>query len=245
MQYFQHPEHIPAEQIIADYDRMMELIEWTDDLALIGGEPFVYPDLEKVLQAVGEHPMTNKKVGCRYVITNGTILPSETVFDALAKYGFEVCISNYREKSKHLLEIVQACFRHNIPCRILPLMYWINISQMAQGCTQKSERELLAMRQRGCYTRCRTVADGRFYLCTFHRSLRWLKAVPGGEQDSVCLQDDNAREKIAKLLDMDRPLPSVCSYCTGCGRWDGESAALRFPPAEQAKQPLPYEKFEK
>lgn len=244
MQYFQHPEHIPVEQIIADYDRIMELIEWTDDLDIIGGEPFVYPELEKVLHAVGEHPMTKKKVGFPYVITNGTILPSENVFAVLAQYGFGVCISNYREKSRHIFEIVNACFQHGIPCRIFPLRYWIDIAQMVPGGAQRSEKEMLAMRQRGCYIRCRSVADGRFYLCSFHRALRWLKAVPGGDQDSVCLQDDDAREKMAKLVDMNRPLPTVCDYCAGASLWDRESDVFRFPPAEQAKQPLPYEKFE-
>ena len=77
MQYFSHPNDIDVDVVINDYNRMLELIDWTDDVMLIGGETLLYRNLGKLVEEIYKNPNTSKKVGIVRVLTNGTILPND------------------------------------------------------------------------------------------------------------------------------------------------------------------------
>ena len=96
MQYFEHPQNIEYSQVIKDYNRMIKLIDWTDRIVIIGGEPFLYNDLDKVIDGIFNNPQTKKKVGAIKIITNGTVIPNNKVLQAIKKNKIIIWISNYK-----------------------------------------------------------------------------------------------------------------------------------------------------
>lgn len=242
MQYFTCPQDIPVTTIISDYNRMLQLIDWTDEVLIMGGEPFMNRELSAVLEAVKNHPETDKKVGMIRIVTNGTILPDNKTVDLLAESNITVWISNYKEHSKRIVELIHLFQMHHIKFEVLGLSYWANVQQLVQRDEPLSTDELLE-RRRTCWKRHHAVSEGKFFLCAFSNFANKLGAVPYDEGNFVNIYDENAKEKIVKYLDSSTALPISCSWCNGNfpESWEGEN---RFPVAEQTHEVLQYHKFE-
>lgn len=233
------PADVPADIIISDYNRMLDLIDWTDDVMVMGGEPFMNRSLADVLDAIRANPETKKKVGTVHVITNGTMLPSERTMDALAAADVVVLISNYRENSRKISELLQALCRKHIRYNVLHHDGWANVQQLIPHEKPLTPEELLELRK-VCTVRCRAVYEGRFYLCNFGAYAGKLGAVPYSESDSVDLYTGDAKERLVKYFDPAAPLPAYCSWCSGNSAEIWED---KIPVAEQTDRPLPYQRF--
>lgn len=238
IQYFEHPTDFETKNIIKDYNRIIELIDWTDRIVIIGGEPFLYGELDEVLNGIFKNPNTEEKVGAVKIITNGTVIPSKKVLEAIKKYGIIVWISNYGEKSRKIGELIDIFRKEKIDYNVLPLRKWSDVIQLNNEKNIQSKEQLSARRKNGCVTRCRTVANGKFYLCSLLKSMDCLGIEPFGDTDGVNLYASDAREQIVNMLDMEKPLPNACSFCSGCSQKDWDAASINA--AEQVKKPLVY-----
>lgn len=238
IQYIKEPTDLEVEQILSDYDRTIELIDWTDRIVIIGGEPFLNPNLDKVLDGIFKNPKTIEKVGAVKIITNGTVIPKTSVMDAISKYGVTVWISDYGEQSRQMGELISAFRIAKVNYYVMPTRRWSNVIQLNDKKNIQTRDCLLVRRKEGCVTRCRTMANGKFYLCSLLKTMDYLGISPFSTNDYVDLYDENAREQIMKMLSMENPLPNACSFCTGCSEEDWNEAGIDS--AEQTKTPLPY-----
>lgn len=93
---------------------MLELIDWTDDVMLIGGETLLYRNLGKLVEEIYKNPNTSKKVGIVRVLTNGTILPNDEILKEFSKHNLVVEISNYGSKSRKIDELIEKLIRYKI-----------------------------------------------------------------------------------------------------------------------------------
>lgn len=236
IQYFEHPQDMEYSQVIKDYNKMIELIDWIDDIVIIGGEPFLYDDLDKVIDGIFNNPQTKKKVGVIKIITNGTVIPNNKVLQAIKKNKIIIWISNYGDKSRKLGELINILRQERIDYTVLPLQKWSDVIQLNNEKTIQEDAKRLKRRKDGCVTRCRTVAGGRFYLCSLLKSMDFLGIKPFGSGDYVDLYEDDARTKIMRMLDMNTPLPRACSFCSGCSKVDWDNASIKV--AEQISRPL-------
>ncbi len=238
MQYFEHPYLIPPEEVIRDYNRMMELIEWTDDILLLGGEPFVHKELYKVLDAIHRHPDTARKVGRRLIVTNGTIVPDERTMDSIAADDFIVWISNYHEHSRRLGELVRALQKRSIPFSVNN-QKWVYTNQLEPP--EKPDWERLAEIREACITRHRAVGHGKFFLCCFLNGAEKLRAIPANPENYVDIYAEDAREKLYDYMARSMPMPEGCLWCSGnfLEAW----RSRQIPTAEQTEKPLPYTKY--
>lgn len=222
--------------MVKDYNKMIELIDWIDDIVIIGGEPFLYDDLDKVIDGIFNNPQTKKKVGVIKIITNGTVIPNNKVLQAIKKNKIIIWISNYGDKSRKLGELINILRQERIDYTVLPLQKWSDVIQLNNEKTIQEDAKRLKRRKDGCVTRCRTVAGGRFYLCSLLKSMDFLGIKPFGSGDYVDLYEDDARTKIMRMLDMNTPLPRACSFCSGCSKVDWDNASIKV--AEQISRPL-------
>jgi hypothetical protein len=71
-----------------------------------------------------------------------------------------------------------------------------------------------------------------------------LKAVPQYEDHYIDIYDENAKEKIAKYISWDMPLPKACSWCSGDSmrEW-GDSSYIVYGSVDQLKKPLEYQTY--
>ncbi len=242
MQYFAHPKDLDCNDVISDYNRMLDLIEWTDDVLIMGGEPFVYNDLDKIIRGIKDNPKTENKVGMVKIVTNGTIVPNQKVIDELSGTDISVMISNYGKYSRKINELITSFQRFQVKYDVLDIGNWGYVQQLVDRDEPMTEEELTEKRKK-CWKRHHAISEGRFYLCAFSNFSQKLCAVPYSEKNYVDLYDDDARMKIIDFLDPNHPLPESCSWCNGNfpENWEGDG---KIPVAEQSNVVLPYRKFE-
>lgn len=238
IQYFQNPLNLEAKEIIKDYGRMLELIDWVDRVVVMGGEPFLYENLDDVLEGIYQNTKTKEKVGAIKIITNGTIVPKDTTLKTMSKYGTIVWISNYGKQSRNISELIRCLRKNKIDYSVMPILEWSDVIQLNKVMTVQTEEVLKYRRKNDCVTRCRTIANGRFYLCSLLKTMDCLKINPFSITDYIDLYDESAREKMRDMLDLDKPLPQACSFCTGCSEAKWNEGGIKA--AEQSLQPVPY-----
>lgn len=242
MQYFTFTEDVCTEVVLKDYNRMLDLIDWTDDILILGGEPFMNKELDKIVAGVLDNKKTELKVGTVKIVTNGTIVPNDRLLNVLSNSNVVVEISNYRENSKSIDDLVGKFLKYNIKYFVINIQHFVYTSQLEKNVEPMSKEELLSFRAR-CSNRCRVVSNGKFFLCAFLRSAHMLKAIPKTQDGYLDIYDENIKDKLAHYLSGTEPLPIACSWCSGDSKelWNNEKYYV--PVAEQVNKPVEYMKY--
>lgn len=96
----------PYKEIIYDLEQILKVCKYIDVVQVQGGEPFIYPNLNKILQFL----ILNKKVKSVHIATNGTVIPM-SLLELLHSKKVVVRISNYKvvesSKIKKLCSILE------------------------------------------------------------------------------------------------------------------------------------------
>ena len=240
MQYYKTPCDIDMNIIISDFRRMIELVDWIDEVMIIGGEPFMYKSLGELLCELRKWN-DESKVGRIELITNGTIIPNKEVLNELRASNVMVCISNYGDKSKNIGRLINELCNYGIDYIVMDLSCWYNICQYVDSKDALDEKTLKFWRTNMCETLCRVVDQGKFYLCAHLKSLDQLNAIPKSIKAGcyIDIYEDNAKIKMAQYLSKETPLPEGCSWCNGdtLNMWNDSN---KIPVAEQVKNALDY-----
>ena len=81
------------EEIKENVDIYFECVDYLLDLDVVGGEPFLYRNLNEFIRYIGEN--YRNRIGYIGFITNGMIVPKEETLELLSKYSMDVSISDY------------------------------------------------------------------------------------------------------------------------------------------------------
>lgn len=104
MPMYKHPENVELELIIHSLDRFFSVVDRVFRVNVIGGEPFLYPNMDKVIEYLNNKEQVVKVV----VPTNGTVVSNNpNLYEALRNPKNHVRISHYKEydqKSGKLLK---------------------------------------------------------------------------------------------------------------------------------------------
>ena len=81
MPHFVSPDHRDLETIKSDIDLFFNKVDYVSVFHLVGGEPFLNPNIEDVIR----HVVSNytSKIDKLIITTNGTILPKQSTLDLL------------------------------------------------------------------------------------------------------------------------------------------------------------------
>lgn len=225
-----------------DFERIMSLIDYVEMVAIIGGEPLIRKDIDQVIDMICGSPYS-AKIGMISLITNGTIMPSKKVFEAMARHrNLCVFVSNYRNLSVLLAELVDSLARYGISYRVLNSdETWLDICQFIPEKKQLDGNMLLEKRQSGCIVQCNLVCEGKFYLCDLLNTMDRLQNIPNRDHISVDIYAEDAKDQMATYLRYDTPLPVACSWCNGYS----ESAfnEKHIPAAEQLAEPIATKRY--
>ena len=204
-------------------------LRWFRRFHLLGGEPFLYPHLDKVLKklcAVPELEHIN-------IITNATVIPNERVLDALKNPKIMVRISYYGENSKKYKELEQLCHQHGIEVRV-HAQHWLDIGRALDevSCEEETKVRFLECSQRaGSFF---YVLHGKVTLCPFAANTRELGLYESSAEDYVDLMEDMSPELLFEQLNKfywsKTPL-LACKYCNGWAHY----ATKPVPVAQQYK----------
>lgn len=199
---------IPVETILRDMEKFFESIDYCSWVGFLGGEPFLYEGLDKLLAYVNE----NEKVESVFIPSNGTVLPDDAVIRQLQNPKVHVGLSYYGFLDE-MSRIVTVFEKNHILFRVIPMdEIWVRSGGIeARG---KSEQEIREDNIRClCAQDSRNIQDGKLYCCGRIARLHML-GVTDSQTDYVDLNDECPTRRWEKIQDLYlRDYAQGCDYC--------------------------------
>ena len=201
------------EKIKNDVDKILPCFSKVDTFHIQGGEPLLYSDLHELLTYVKtNYSHIIKKI---QIATNGTIIPSEDVLEAMKITDSVVRISNYPIESK-VDELMMILKEKGIRYRVY------NFANSTGEWSDTGERdytipkEIDVVRQvfECGWNTCFTIENGIVGRCARSIPALTLQNIPMREMDYIDLSKDLDMKKIHKYFTITSPM-ACCMHCKG------------------------------
>lgn len=215
---FQNAKHRSYEQLIYDLKTAFDNIDYLENMAIIGGEPFTYPYLKEYIIHIAKN--YSKKIGKIRIVTNGTIDIKDELLQVIKRNNIIIEVTNYLyigDKNK-VDNIKMKCKKNDIIYRENNYENWIDF-----GLTESNRRnvgnEELEIIFDDCNTLCRGFIDGSLVMCLpgYFSNISSLKL-----QDNDNIFDftgsDSKNKKIIYEYDYGftkSGFLNACQYCNG------------------------------
>ncbi len=209
--------HFDIEKIKKDIDVLFEKVDRVGLLHLTGGEPFLYPDFERLVEYI------QLKYSGRYVTlgttTNGTIIPTDTICEQMKNADMTVYIDDYRENvklarsnRKAVIAKLQQYAIHRIEFEVSE---WMTIRRKN---TISDENKLISLVEL-CDNQCKQLKDKKIYGCGFCGFAIDANVSEASEDDYIDLNliDDKNKAVLTEfmLLFSNKGYYSYCKKCNG------------------------------
>ena len=91
--YIEKPQIYALDEIKQRIDLSFKFVDKFGEYHVLGGEPMLHPQLDKIIEYLMENYRSRLNKGC--IVTNATILPTKKILDIFKRYDIEVIISDY------------------------------------------------------------------------------------------------------------------------------------------------------
>ena len=223
MPYYKHPSDLAWGGGIEEFDQFLSAVDLLLELRILGGEPFLYQDL---------HKLVNRYVKCEKIkritiYTNATVVPDQKAVQALHAANVSVHISDYGQQSKKLKELQQIFTDQGISHTVHHYEKWYDMGPVTKRDYEECQLETM---YDGCYAaKCHTFLNGKLYICpraAHGESLGFFRNGPGETVDFKKGRTDRneKRQQLLQMLDGKKRF-EACRYCKGCGNQSPEVKA--------------------
>lgn len=229
MPMYKHPKDVEIDLIIHSLDRFFSVVDRVFRVNVIGGEPFLYPQMDQVIEYLNNKDQVVKVV----VPTNGTVVPSNPhLYEVLRHPKNHVRISHYEafdKKSGKLLEkLREENIDHSVKQFGADTFLWYDFGDYEYR--NRTEEEL-AKQYYECEVEWMSLYRGKLYPCP-----RAAHSIDLGFQPAEGNFVDIADESIS-LEEMKRNLEKFVyetAFYPACNRCDrGTGLCPVIPVAEQ------------
>lgn len=209
--YLDSKNMVTPEEVVADLTRLTGSIQFLHRLDIVGGEPFAHKDITEIIHAVRRLP----GIGYIAVFTNGTILPSDELCEALVSERIIVTNSDYSQslddnKRAKIVKTVDKLKRFGVKVVQIADRYWFDLIDFRPN-GEPDER--LAEVYSECFLECcRRLYRGTLYHCTVQANGIKLGAL---EKANVVELDAAPADALATQLtafDQERFI-DACRHC--------------------------------
>ncbi|MCI8666134.1 MAG: 4Fe-4S cluster-binding domain-containing protein [Dorea sp.] len=190
------------------------------EFVLIGGEPFLYQNLDRIVEYIGEN--YRDKIVLFSITTNGTIIPKQPLLNLCRKYDVTIRISDYSATLKHLelkYEQLKKEFENHKVSYIMggKETKWMDYG--FESVDRKGKEKELMQAFEHCKTPCREIRGSRFYYCVMARSVSENLGFGLGEDDYLELSDKRKEDKKIVLEFQqgfsEKGYLDMCNHCNG------------------------------
>lgn len=206
--YYEKPCHMDLEKMLESIDIFLDCIKNIVYIRLLGGEPFLNPDLLKIINKLLE----SDKIQRVEIVTNGTIVPrSKKLISVLQNKKVIVAISDYRIVNNE--KLVNFLRKNNIKYKINTAKYWMDYGNVKY---RGKNSEELKKQFRKCNSICKSLINGQIHLCPRSAHGTDLKFIENNSSDYVDLLNkkidiDEKRANLRALLK--KEYIEACNYC--------------------------------
>lgn len=236
--YYTDINHYELDDLVATITKYFETVDFVDKFTINGGEPFIHPNLNEIMQEAIKHI---EKVGILEIITNGTIVPNNQLLMTLkSSPKIDILVDNYGNAlSKKVNEIISLFDDNEIKYRHRKYYGddahfggWVNLHNVKyKNRTDEETAEL--------YSKCAypgpfnsfAIFKNEAYICGVYLRTKTKNIIEDDPSEYVDFSDNTLtrNELRKKIRDFhNRKFVSSCRYCDGfC------NDSKRYTPAEQ------------
>lgn len=203
--------HYKPEDIKEDLEKVLQAVEYIEEVLVIGGEVLLYPWLEEIIDFLGER----EKIGKIIITTNCAMKPEEKLLACLKRNKVLVRCSGYLEHvTPDRQEVVQRYKDSALELEDLKNMTWLSM-----GNAHKRERTVKELQKvfKTCSMRdCVTLTwGGKIFYCSRQLSASEIELYPDPEEyEYVDVRNTkNLKEAFRKFYELS--YISTCNYCDG------------------------------
>ena len=212
MQYYEKPIHADHDELVLSLNNLLASIDNLSEARLLGGEPFLYTKIDKVIDILCK----SKKVSKIYIYTNGTIKVKYNVIEALKNNKITVEITDYGEKlSRNKDNLINIFQKENINYVCHKPQNWTDSARIVEN--NLDDNNLSKMFKACCVNDVFTLLHGKLYHCPFSANVVNLKALFASNDEFVDLKDlgtDELKKSLKKFI-FGRPYLDACKLCLG------------------------------
>lgn len=227
---------LDIETVQRSVDSFFSKVWLIKEFVFIGGEPFLYNNLEQAVQYVGSK--YRDRMITFSITTNGTIVPQDRILDLCREFNILIRISNYSGMIKRLEEKYRQLTRHLKDHQVSYVMgnselQWMNYGFQTVNHGENEEKRIQVFDQ--CGTPCREIRGNKYYYCVMARSVSDNLGLGVGREDYLDLDElgDDGR-KIFLEFDYgysEKGYMDMCVHCNGA-----DAVQYRIPAAVQVEQ---------
>lgn len=221
-----HFSNLFDENIFVDYESLLDDLKqisqkvYIAELRLLGGEPLLHPELEKIIESVRKIlPFTDINV-----VTNGLLITkvSENLFDIMRKSDIGFHISRYIPTNHQMENIVRRLEKENVNFFIEDA----TITQFGKTLDMKGKSNAKKAQEACISLGCRFLRNRKMYKCPFEglidifADIYGYKQIPENRGFDIYDENINWERKLEEYFL--RPV-EMCKYCAEkCELFDWE-----------------------
>jgi organic radical activating enzyme len=217
MPHFTSPNHRTLDILKSDIDLFFSKVDYVSVFHLVGGEPFLNPNIEDVIR----HVVSNytSKIDKLIITTNGTILPKQSTLDLLKNSDVILSVSDYTDKLENIkskvLKVIETFKSQNINHYVRTEIEWYDFGDLR--IKKNLPTDELINHFDSCTAPFRGLNDGKFYYCHLNTSAVRTNIFPLNNNDYVSLDNVSAEDLIKFDLGYtDLGYITFCDNCNGC-----------------------------
>jgi organic radical activating enzyme len=217
MPHFESPNHRTLDILQSDIDLFFSKVDYVSVFHLVGGEPFLNPNIENIIR----HVVSNytSKIDKLIITTNGTILPKQTTLDLLKTSDVILSISDYTDKLENIkakvLKVIETFKSQNINHYVRTEIEWYDFGDLR--IKKNLPTDELIKHFDSCTAPFRGLNDGKFYYCHLNTSAVRTNIFPLNDNDYVSLDSVSPEDLIKFDLGYtDLGYITFCDNCNGC-----------------------------
>jgi hypothetical protein len=228
MQYYQNPQNFALGVIMSWVDALCRNVDEIGEIRIIGGEPFMNKDCDRVVELLAENPQIAKIA----IYTNATIPLKQQQLDRLKHPKVIFMITDYDALSRNHSRVIDALESNGIRYSSRKPEDWTDCAKI--GRHYRDDEEQRELFRDCCANKLFTVIAGRFYRCPFVANAIQLKAVPDFPEDHVDLMKGDVRAELNRYI-FHTEFLQACDWCNG-----RKISDPHIVPAAQVKTPVLY-----
>ena len=206
MQFYESPQDISYNQILKDFDALLDRVNHIYEIRLIGGEPF----MNKEIYTIINYFLANAKISKVVVYTNATIPLKADEMKGFDNSKLVFFVTDYGNLSKNTEKVKDVLDEVNVAYRAVPPENWTDSAKI--GKHSRSEIENQDIFDKCCGKNLYTLMYGKIYRCPFTANAERLKAIPDEKDNSVLVTADSS--EISSFLYGTKYTPA-CDHCNG------------------------------
>lgn len=220
MPYFKNPRNQELQDVLSDIAAYFTVVDEVGEMNLLGGEPFLYPEVDQVVDYIGQNYID--RIAKVVFFTNAMIVPSDELCVKMKKYEIQVQISDYTTVSPYTERLQSFCRKmveYEIQYKIIRFDTWGDFG-FPENCNDLPEDRLVPF-----FNRCRAPFRGlwkkRVYFCHLETSAIRAELYQDNEKDYFFLEEGCKLDTKRLFAEFDQGFHedgfvSFCRKCRGC-----------------------------